>query len=151
MINHKTFTRKKLNSPETTQSRTNLERSFSMIWMLWGFEFGSICNPDPLEPSSCWCSSLPCSPQNLYRQRPLNPTMQPSIFFPSAESPSFRCQIFRFWEMLPLLPRPSYAAPRARTRTNESNPNPGSEAKVHDIPCWKLWMSTCMLYASVNT
>ena len=81
MINHKTFTRKKLNSPETTQSRTNLERSFSMIWKLWGFEFGSTCNPDPPEPSSCWCSSLPRSPQNLYRQRPLNPTMQPSIFF----------------------------------------------------------------------
>ena len=30
-------------NPDSTQSRTKLERSFSMIWMLWGFEFGSIC------------------------------------------------------------------------------------------------------------
>ena len=70
MINHKMFTRKKLNSPETTQSRTKLERSFSMIWMLWGFEFGSICNPDPLEPSSCWCSSLHQHPRTCIGRDP---------------------------------------------------------------------------------
>lgn len=48
------FTRKKLNPPETTQSRTKLERSFSMIWMLWGFE-----QSRPSGTQLMLCSSLP--------------------------------------------------------------------------------------------